>query len=89
MLVDFRTYTCFNCIRTMPYLKDWHAMYADKSLAILGVHSSEFEFEKVTETVTAAAQDFGIAYPIAQDNDFATWRAYNNQVWPVKYLVDR
>ena len=87
--MDFWTYTCVNCIPTMAYLKDWHAMYADKSLTILGVHSPEFEIEKVTENVTAAAQEFGIAYPIVQDNDFATGRAYNNQVWPVKYLVDR
>ncbi len=88
VLVDFWTYTCVNCIRTMPYLKEWHAKYADKGLVIIGVHSPEFEFEKATENVTAAAQDFGLAYPIAQDNNFATWRAYNNQFWPAKYLVD-
>ena len=89
VLVDFWTYTCVNCIRTMPYLKEWHAKYADKGLVIVGVHSPEFEFEKVTENVAAAAQNFGLEYPIAQDNDFATWRAYNNQFWPAKYLLDQ
>lgn len=89
VLVDFWTYTCVNCIRTMPYLRDWHAKYADKGLVIVGVHSPEFEFEKVVENVASAAQDFGLTYPIAQDNDFATWRAYNNQFWPAKYLVDQ
>lgn len=79
VLVDFWTYTCVNCIRTMPHLKEWHAKYAEKGLVIVGVHSPEFEFEKLTENVANAAQDFGLDYPIAQDNDFATWRAYNNQ----------
>ncbi len=89
VLVDFWTYTCVNCIRTMPHLKEWHAKYAEKGLVIVGVHSPEFEFEKVTENVANAAQDFGLNYPIAQDNDFATWRAYNNQFWPAKYLLDQ
>ena len=88
VLVDFWTYTCVNCIRTMPYLKDWHAKYASQGLVIVGVHSPEFEFEKLTENVTENARDFGLEYPIAQDNDFQTWRAYRNRFWPAKYLMD-
>ena len=89
VLVDFWTYTCVNCIRTMPYLKDWHAKYASQGLVIVGVHSPEFEFEKLTENVTENARDFGLEYPIAQDNEFETWRAYRNRYWPAKYLVDQ
>ncbi|MCH7736865.1 MAG: redoxin domain-containing protein [Chloroflexi bacterium] len=88
VLVDFWTYTCVNCIRTMPYLKDWHAKYASHGLVIVGVHSPEFEFEKLTENVTENARDFGLEYPIAQDNGFQTWRAYRNRFWPAKYLMD-
>ncbi len=89
VLIDFWTYTCVNCIRTMPYLKEWHDKYADKGLVIVGVHSPEFEFEKLTENVVDSAQDFGLSYPIAQDNDFGTWKAYDNRAWPAKYLVDK
>ena len=89
VLIDFWTYTCVNCIRTMPYLKEWHDRYADKGLVIVGVHSPEFEFEKLTGNVVESAQDFGLSYPIAQDNDMGTWRAYDNRAWPAKYLVDK
>lgn len=89
VLIDFWTYTCVNCIRTFPYLKDWHGKYAGKGLVIVGVHSPEFEFEKITENVVRSSRDFGLEYPIAQDNDFATWRAYSNRFWPAKYLVDK
>ncbi len=89
VLIDFWTYTCVNCIRTFPYLKNWYAKYASKGLVIVGVHSPEFEFEKVTENVLRSSRDFGLEYPIAQDNDFATWQAYSNQFWPAKYLVDK
>jgi len=88
VLIDFWTYTCVNCIRTMPYLKDWHAKYASKGLVIVGVHSPEFEFEKLTENVAENARNLGLEYAIAQDNDFETWRAYRNRFWPAKYLVD-
>jgi len=88
VLIDFWTYTCVNCIRTMPYLKDWHEKYADKGLVIVGVHSPEFEFEKVTANVLNSAKTFELEYPIAQDNDFRTWKAYSNRSWPAKYLVD-
>ena len=89
VLVDFWTYTCVNCIRTFPYLKDWYARYADDGLVIVGMHSPEFEFEKITENVAASSQKAGLLYPIAQDNDFATWNAYGNRFWPAKYLIDK
>lgn len=89
VLVDFWTYTCINCIRTLPYLKDWHAKYKDKGLVIVGVHTPEFEFEKNVENVKKAIADFGLEYPVVQDNDYATWQAYANRYWPAKYLVDK
>ena len=89
VLVDFWTYTCINCIRTFPYLKLWNSRYADDGLVILGVHTPEFEFEKDYENVRQATMDNGIVWPVAQDNDFQTWRAYNNRFWPAKYLIDR
>ena len=89
VLIDFWTYTCVNCIRTLPYIKEWHDKYADKGLVILGVHAPEFEFEKLPENVVMARDDYGLEYPIAQDNDHATWRAFENQYWPAKYLIDK
>ena len=89
ILIDFWTYTCINCIRTFPYLKDWHAKYADDGLVIVGVHTPEFEFEKILSNVATAAREFGLEYPIVLDNERATWGAYQNQYWPAKYLVDR
>ena len=89
VLIDFWTYTCINCIRTLPYLRDWHEKYADRGLVIVGVHSPEFEFERIPENVVRAADEFELRYPIAQDNSFGTWRAYNNRFWPAKYLIDQ
>ena len=89
VLVDFWTYTCINCIRTFPYLKQWHDKYADQGLVIVGVHAPEFEFEKDYDNVVEASLKYGLKYPIAQDNDFGTWRAYDNHFWPAKYLIDR
>ena len=89
VLVDFWTYTCVNCIRTFPYLREWHARYADDGLVILGIHTPEFEFEKDYDNVVEATQEHSIVWPVAQDNDFVTWRNYNNRFWPAKYLVDR
>ena len=88
VLVDFWTYSCINCIRTIPYLNAWHEKYADKGLAIVGVHTPEFEFEKDYDNVKAAVEKFGIKYPVAQDNEKGTWKAYENRYWPRKYLVD-
>ena len=73
VLVDFWTYTCINCIRTMPFLREWHAKYAERGLTIIGVHTPEFDFEHVRDNVVAAARLRGLEYPIAQDNDYATW----------------
>ena len=89
ILIDFWTYTCINCIRTFPYLNDWHEKYAADGLVIVGVHTPEFEFEKILSNVEIAAQEFGLEYPIVLDNDRATWRNYQNQYWPAKYLIDR
>ncbi len=88
VLIDFWTYSCINCIRTLPYLRAWHATYADQGLVIVGVHTPEFEFEKNLTNVTKAVKDFGLLYPIVQDNEFGTWNAYNNRYWPAKYLID-
>ncbi len=88
VLIDFWTYTCVNCIRTMPFLRSWHEKYADKGLVIVGVHAPEFEFEKVRENVEDAVAELRVGWPVAQDNDFQTWRAYNNRFWPAKYLID-
>jgi thiol-disulfide isomerase/thioredoxin len=88
VLVDFWTYSCINCIRTLPYLVDWNAKYADKGLVIVGVHTPEFEFEKNIDNVKAAVQKFGIKYPVLQDNDKGTWNAFENRYWPRKYLID-
>ena len=88
VLIDFWTYTCINCIRTMPYLRDWNEKYADLGLTMIGVHTPEFDFEKITENVSAANEELGVVWPVAQDNDFRTWRSYNNRFWPAKYLID-
>jgi len=89
ILVDFWTYSCINCQRTFPYLRQWWEKYRDDGLVIVGVHAPEFEFEKDYDNVLRAANDFGLKYPIVQDNDFKTWRAYNNRYWPAKYLIDK
>ena len=89
VLVDFWTYTCINCQRTLPYLKGWYEKYKDDGLVIVGVHTPEFEFEKNAENVEEAIKDFELKYPIVQDNNYATWNAYSNRYWPAKYLVDK
>ena len=88
VLVHFWTYTCINCIHTIPYLNEWHENYADKGLVIIGIHTPEFEFEKNTDNVKKAVKDFHIEYPVLQDNNYATWKAYQNKYWPRNYLVD-
>ena len=88
VLVDFWTYSCINCIRTIPYLNDWDQKYAGNGLVIVGVHSPEFEFEKNYDNVKAAVQRLGITYPVVLDSDHGTWNAYGNQYWPRHYLID-
>lgn len=89
VLIDFWTYTCINCIRTLPYIRDWNTKYKDKDLVIIGIHTPEFEFEKDPTNVGQAISDFKLTYPIVQDNDYATWGAYDNHYWPAKYLIDK
>lgn len=89
VLVDFWTYSCINCIRTFPYLRSWYEKYKDQDFVIVGVHAPEFEFEKETKNVEKAVKDFELTYPVVQDNDFKTWRAYNNRFWPAHYLIDK
>lgn len=88
VLVDFWTYSCINCIRTFPYLTSWYEKYKDQGLVIVGVHTPEFEFEKKTSNVADALTRHGITYPVAQDNNYATWQAYSNRYWPAHYLID-
>jgi cytochrome c biogenesis protein CcdA/thiol-disulfide isomerase/thioredoxin len=88
VLVDFWTYSCVNCVRTIPYLKAWYDAYKDKGLVIVGVHSPEFEFEKVSANVSRAMGDLGVTWPVVQDNDYAEWNAYGNKYWPAHYFID-
>jgi cytochrome c biogenesis protein CcdA/thiol-disulfide isomerase/thioredoxin len=88
VLVDFWTYTCINCLRTLPYLEAWDRRYRADGLTIVGVHSPEFGFEHDAGNVARAIAANGIRYPVVQDNDLATWRAWGNEYWPAEYLVD-
>lgn len=89
VLVDFWTYSCINCIRTFPHLKSWYEKYKDDGFVILGVHAPEFLFEKKLENVRSALTQYGLTYPIAMDNDFTTWRNFENRYWPAHYLIDQ
>lgn len=89
VLVDFWTYSCINCRRTIPYLAAWHERYAAEGLVIVGVHSPEFAFEREGANLIAAMADLGVAWPVVQDNDFGIWNAFSNRYWPAKYLFDR
>jgi cytochrome c biogenesis protein CcdA/thiol-disulfide isomerase/thioredoxin len=88
VLIDFWTYTCINCLRTLPYVRAWDERYRDRGLAVVGVHTPEFGFEKDTANVRDAIARNHLRYPVAQDNDYGTWNAWGNQFWPAKYLVD-
>ena len=88
VLIDFWTYTCINCLRTLPYIKAWDERYRDRGLTIVGVHTPEFAFEKVAGNVQRAIGAEGLRYPVVQDNEFATWNAFANRGWPAKYLID-
>jgi cytochrome c biogenesis protein CcdA/thiol-disulfide isomerase/thioredoxin len=89
VLVDFWTYSCINCLRTLPHLKAWDAAYRKDGLVIVGVHTPEFAFEHVTSNVRSAVRRLGIRYPVVQDNTYKTWDNYANQYWPAEYLIDR
>ncbi|HEY1181904.1 MAG TPA: thioredoxin family protein [Rhodocyclaceae bacterium] len=89
VLIDFWTYTCINCIHTLPYVKRWHEKYKDKGLVVIGVHTPEYPYERPTENVMEAIKRFGIQYPVAQDNHYSTWEAYRNRYWPAFYLINK
>jgi thiol-disulfide isomerase/thioredoxin len=88
VLVQFWTYSCINWIRTLPYVRAWDKKYRDHGLVVIGVHAPEFEFEKQLANARWGAENFGVDYPVAVDNDFAIWRAFGNQYWPALYLID-
>ena len=88
VLIDFWTYSCINCQRTTPYLNGWYEKYEDKGLVIIGIHTPEFDFEKVYDNVKMAVEREKIKYPVVLDNDYSTWNAYENRFWPRKYLID-
>ena len=88
ILVDFWEYTCINCIRTMPYLKEWNARYAADGLLIVGIHTPEFRFAANRQNVVDAIKRFGLAYPILIDSDYANWTAWDNHYWPHHFLLN-
>ena len=88
VLVDFWTYACINCIRTLPHVNRWAELYTPRGLTIVGVHTPEFPFERSVGNVEAATRRYGVKHPVALDNGYATWRAYDNQYWPATYLID-
>jgi len=88
VLVDFWTYSCINCLRTLPYIKAWYAKYKDSGLVIVGVHTPEFPFEKDEANVRNAVKELGVTYPVAMDNDYRIWRSFDNEYWPADYFID-
>ncbi|HEY6916029.1 MAG TPA: cytochrome c biogenesis protein DipZ [Allosphingosinicella sp.] len=88
VLIDFWTYSCINCIRSIPYVRAWAERYGPEGLVVIGVHAPEFAFEKDIGNVRKAIADLGIRYPVALDNDYAVWRAFSNQYWPAHYFID-
>jgi len=89
VLVEFWTYTCINCIHTLPAIKSWYSKYNSQGLVVIGVHTPEYPFERSTQNVADALKQFDIRYPVAQDNRYTTWNAYNNQYWPALYLINK
>jgi thiol-disulfide isomerase/thioredoxin len=89
VLIDFWTYSCINCQRTLPHVEAWYRAYQSAGLEIIGVHTPEFAFEHVTSNISAQAAQLGVRYPVAIDNDYGTWNAYSNQYWPAEFLIDR
>jgi len=88
VLIDFWTYACVNCLRTLPYINRWARLYRQQGLVVVGVHTPEFPFERSTANLQTAMDRFGVKHPVAQDNRYATWKAYDNKYWPATYLVD-
>ena len=88
LLLDVWDYTCVNCLRTLPYIQEWHKRYGAKGLAVIGVHTPEFDFGRERTQVELAISDLQIEYPVLMDNDFSTWNALENEYWPARYLID-
>ena len=88
VVVDFWTYSCINCLRALPYVESWYQKYKDHGLVVIGVHAPEFAFEKDPANVRRAVADLKVTYPVALDNDYAIWQAFNNQYWPAHYFID-
>ena len=88
VLVDFWTYSCINCLHALPHVRSWHEKYRDKGLVVVGVHTPEFGYEKNVASVKKALADLGVTFPVAMDNDYVIWRAFNNRYWPAHYFVD-
>jgi len=88
VLVDFWTYSCINCLRSLPYIRAWAEKYKDHGLVVIGVHAPEFAFEKDIHNVRRAVHDLGVTYPVALDNDLKIWQAFNNEYWPTHYFID-
>jgi thiol-disulfide isomerase/thioredoxin len=88
VLIDFWDYTCVNCLRTLPYVKEWHERYGRHGLIVIGIHSPEFYFGRSPEVLERALVEFGIEYPVMLDNDYAAWKQFANRYWPTKYLID-
>jgi thiol-disulfide isomerase/thioredoxin len=89
VLVDFWTYSCYNCINTLPYVKSWYKKYKNDGFVVLGIHAPEFKFERNLKNVKKAVKSNGIKFPVALDNGFKLWRAYRNRYWPAFYLIDK
>lgn len=89
VLVDFWTYTCINCQRTLPYVENWYEKYKNEDFVVIGVHTPEFEFEKIPKNVQMAIKDFKLTYPVVQDNNFRTWNKFDNHYWPAKYIFNQ
>jgi thiol-disulfide isomerase/thioredoxin len=89
VLVDFWTFGCINCKRTIPHVEALYEKYKDQGFVVIGVHAPEFAHEKKPENVTKKVEEYGITYPVALDNDFMTWRAYDNRYWPALYFIDK
>jgi thiol-disulfide isomerase/thioredoxin len=88
ILIDFWDFTCVNCIRTLPYVREWHQRYRDKGLVVIGIHAPEFGFARTAENVAQGIAEFQIEYPVLLDSDYQAWRAFANRYWPAKYLID-
>ncbi len=89
VFIDFWTYTCINCIRTLDHMQELHEKYADEWLVILWIHAPEFAYERKIENVKKAVEKYGLTYSVVQDNDFATWKNYKNRYWPAQYIINK